>query len=115
MAAPLVLILGREAPLSASVNPTGLSGFVIGSGTAVTGLTAICTAAGGAPGYTYLWTFVSGDSDIGPINGTSASTKFNAYFSGPGILQAVYKCVVTDAAANVVDSNTVTISMECFS
>ena len=109
--AVMVLSTGRPT-LAASVLPTGLSATRFGAGTAVTLQTAVTTVVGGVPPYTYLWTLVSGDTEIGPISGTSASTQFSGYFTGPDSYLTVYKCVVTDAAAVSVDSNSITIEME---
>jgi len=109
--AVMVLSTGQLA-LAASVLPVGLSATRFGAGTAVTLQTAVTTVVGGVPPYTYLWTRVSGDTEVGPISGTSASTKFSAYFASPDTYSTVYKCVVTDAAANVVNSNNITIEME---
>jgi hypothetical protein len=109
--AVMVLSTGRPT-LAASVLPLGLSATRFGPGTAVTFQTAVTTVVGGVPPYTYLWTRVSGDTEIGPITGTSSSTKFSAYFPSFGSFQTVYKCVVTDSAATPVDSNNITITME---
>jgi hypothetical protein len=107
----MVLSTGRS-PLAASVLPLGLSATRFGPGTAVTFQTAITTAVGGSPPYTYQWTFVSGDTEIGAVDNTSAATRFSAYFPSADTFNAVYKCVVTDSATDVVDSNTITIYME---
>jgi len=107
----MVLSTGRPT-LAASALPLGLSATRFGAGTAITLQTAVTTVVGGVPPYTYLWTRVSGDTEVGPINSTSASTIFSGYFTGPGTYATVYKCVVTDAAAVSVDSNNITIDME---
>ena len=107
----MVLSTGRPS-FAASVAPGGLSAIRFGAGTAVTLQTAVTTVVGGVPPYTYLWTRVSGDTEVGPISGTSASTIFSAYFASPDTYSTVYKCVVTDAAAVSVDSNNITIEME---
>lgn len=109
--AVMVLSTGRPT-LAASVLPVGLSATRFGAGTAVTLQTAITTVVGGVPPYTYLWTRVSGNTEIGPISGTSASTQFSGYFPYPDTYATIYKCVVTDAAAVSVDSNSITIDME---
>ena len=109
--AVMVLSTGRPT-LAASVLPTGLSATRFGPGTAVTLQTAVTTVVGGTPPYTYLWTRVSGHTEVGPINGTSSSTQFSAYFPSLGSYSTVYKCVVTDAVAASVDSNNITIDME---
>lgn len=113
MAAPLALMLGSAPKLSASASPALLTGFTVGTGTVVTKFSATCTALGGSPGYTYSWTYVSGDASIGPIDAASASTKFSGYFTSIGTYSAVFKCVVTDAAATVVASNEITVTLDC--
>jgi hypothetical protein len=65
-----VLATGRPA-LDASAAPAFPSGLKIGTGTIFTSQSVVVTVIGGAPPYTYLWTRVSGDTQIGPINGTS--------------------------------------------
>jgi hypothetical protein len=107
----MVLSTGKPA-LAASVLPVGLFATRFGAGSALTFDSAITTVVGGVPPYTYLWTRVSGNTEVGPINGTSAATQFSAYFYGVGSYSTVYKCVVTDSAAASVDSNNITISME---
>ena len=108
-----VAVLSTGKPtFAASVSPAGLFATRFGAGTAITLQTAVTTVVGGVPPYTYLWTRVSGDTEIGPISGTSSSTQFSAYFASPGSYSTVYKCVVTDAAASSVDSNNITIDME---
>lgn len=106
-----VLSTGKPA-FAASVAQTELYATRFDPGTAVTLQTAITTVVGGTPPYTYLWTRVSGNTEVGPIDGTSSSTQFSAYFSGYGFYSTVYKCVVTDAAAASVDSNNINIYME---
>lgn len=108
-----VAVLSTGKPtFAASVAQTDLGATRFGPGTAVTLQTAIATVVGGVPPYTYAWTLVSGDTEIGPISGTASATKFSAYFASVGSYAAVYKCVVTDAAANSVDSNNINVDME---
>jgi hypothetical protein len=111
--AAVALSTGKPA-LSASVSPTELTGTRFGVGTAVTLSPAIVTVIGGAPPYTYAWTYVSGSIEIDPLNINSSSTKFAAYFNSAGTYDSVYKCVVTDSLSVSVNSNNVNISMEAF-
>lgn len=109
-----VAVLSTGKPtFAASVAQTDLYATRFDPGTAETLQTAIVTVAGGVPPYTYLWSRVSGSTEIGPINGTSSATKFSAYFIGYGSYSAVYRCTVTDVAATSVNSNNIDILMEC--
>jgi len=112
MSGAVMVLSTGQLPLAASVLPVDLFAIQYIIGTAVTLQTATTTVVGGQPPYTYLWTLVSGDTEVGPIHGTSASTKFSAYFTSPGSYSTVYKCVVTDATTSVVDSNNINIEME---
>lgn len=109
-----VLATGKPA-LGASINPILIGGFKVGAGTVLSSQSAVVTVIGGVPPYTYLWTLVSGDTEIGPISGAASSTKFSAYMETAGTsYAAVYKCVVTDAAAVSVDSNSIDVTMDTF-
>lgn len=109
-----VLATGRP-DLGAIASPEGLTGFKVGAGTVITSQSASVTVIGGTAPYSYVWTLMSGDTQIGPVNGTSSSTKFSAYLSSSGTsYAATYKCVVTDATATSVDSTSIYITMETF-
>lgn len=111
MAGAVAILATGGANLSAIASPSGLLGLRFGTGTVYTGEASAVTVQGGQPPYTYLWTFVSGDADVLPQSATLYSTRFYAYFSANGEKNAVYKCVVTDAATVVADTNTITINL----
>lgn len=106
---------GAEAPLTASLAPSSVSGTRSGSGV-TTSDSCTCSAFGGTgTGRTYTWTYVSGDSGILPDTGSSATTTFSKNLTAPsGEITAVYKCVVDDSGGNgpVDSSNNVSISLE---
>lgn len=103
--------MGGGIPLSANIIPSSLYGYN-DYGTVVSEAPAICSVTGGVPPYTYLWTFVSGDSShIGTP--TLSSTYFVMPGFGTEVRVGLYKCVVTDSAATSVDtSNNVTVTLE---
>lgn len=108
-----VLAVGRP-DFSAAASPATLYGFRVGSGTVLSSESSTVTVIGGTAPYTYLWSRVSGDAQIGPINGISASTRFSATMLAGTGYAATYKCTVTDALAASVDSNNITINLDCF-
>jgi|LakMenEpi03Aug12_release.lakeMendotaPanAssembly.Ray.scaffolds.fasta_scaffold1177907_2 hypothetical protein len=112
MSGAVVVLSTGKPTFAVSVAQTNLGATRFGVGTAVTLQTAIATVVGGVAPYTYAWTLVSGDTEIGPIDGTSSATKFSAFFASTGSYSSVYKCVVTDATAATVDSNNINIDME---
>lgn len=112
MSGALTILMSGQSALYASVSPVSLIGYAFAPGTVTTSSSVIVTAYGGKAPYTYLWTYVSGDADITPNVSTSASTRFSAYLAGASsTYTAVWKCVVTDANADVVDSPNVTINL----
>jgi hypothetical protein len=112
----VIAVLATGKPVfGATVSPEALGGFKIGTGTIVTSQTAVVTALGGVAPYTYVWTRVSGDAQVLPVSGSSDSTKFSAYIGTAGVsYAAVYKCVVTDAAAVSIDTNSIDVTMDSF-
>lgn len=84
--------------LTATASPTVVSGRKISNtATLVVSSATTVTAAGGSPGYTYAWAFVSGDP-MTVNNPSGATTSFQANMSGDSTLSSVYRCTVHDAS-----------------
>jgi len=84
-------------PLSISISPSSLYQGRVGSGS-VTTAAATGTASGGAGGYSYAWTYVSGNSYT--INTpSSASTTFTTTLIAEQFKSGEYRCTVTDSAS----------------
>lgn len=99
-------------PLTVTIAPTTLVGNDSGIyGSCYTAEPSIVSPAGGVPGYTYAWTYVSGDAAIAATDPTSAASYFYAFGAAPFNKTAVWKCTVTDAASTVVVSGNVTITL----
>lgn len=96
---------------SATLTDTSVHGSSRYVGTVQTIDSTTCTPVNGTAPYSYAWSYVSGDTEIYANLPTSATTRFSAYFPSSDIYTAVWKCTVTDSAANVVDSNTVSITL----
>lgn len=102
---------GGGGGLTAEVNFTAAGGTGYAPGTARSD-PIICTGVNGVPPYTYLWTYVSGDTDIFATRVNESTTRFSRYISAEGTFTGVWKCVVTDSAAATADSPPIDISLE---
>ena len=94
---------GKSNAPTISISPSSLYTLRSGAGSA-TSDAATGSASGGAGGYTYAWTRVSGDSYT--INSsTSASTTFTTTLASGQLKSGVYRCTVTSggvtASANI--------------
>jgi hypothetical protein len=58
-----------------------------------------CRAYDGTSPYTYLWSRVSGSTDISPVSETAQTTKFIASAASDTSKSAIFKCTVTDSAS----------------
>lgn len=95
--------------LAISISPGDL--YTNGSGT-VTSATDTASASGGAGGYSYLWTYESGNSFT--INSpSSAATTFTTFMPGSTFKTGVYRCTVTDSLSNTAFAD-VNITFESF-
>jgi hypothetical protein len=103
--------LAFSVALAGVAAPTSLSGSGSHPALITTTASTTCTASGGTPGYTYAWTYVSGDGSIAPTATSSATTSFQRFCVAAGTFNAVFKCVVTDSLGAHADSNTVSISI----
>ena len=98
-------------PLASSLSTTLLEHFYTSTPDNTTG-SAVCTASGGTPTYTYQWSRQSGSTSITANSATSATTTFNIASGASGDQTAVFYCTVTDSAspqATAQSSNTVTV------
>lgn len=95
-----------------SVNLSGTSATGSGAapGAAVSN-TITGTASGGTPGYTYLWSRLSGDTSTSATNSTGATTTFLHSGGSPGVFSSTWKLTVTDSLGAHVDSATVNVSL----
>ena len=90
-------LYGKTFAPTISISPDPLQTTISGGGSVTSGA-ATATASGGAGGYTYAWTYVSGDSFT--INSpTSASTTFTTTLVSGGYKLGDYRCTVTSAGA----------------
>lgn len=88
----LTPFLVGSAPLVVTVAPlTGRANRVSGTD----GTLFVSTVTGGAGGYTYLWSYVSGSGDFAPLNSTASQTRFS--FGGSEIASSLWNLTVTDA------------------
>ena len=96
--------------LAMTVTPSVIANIRLGAGS-LTSDPATGNASGGAGGYTYAWTYVSGD--VFTINTPSSSvTTFTTSFGLGGIFKSgVYRCTVTDSLSATA-SDTVTVELE---
>lgn len=93
----------RQPPLKFNIVQSSVSGDCsqVGGSCTSTSSTATTTVSGGAGGYTYAWTFVSGDS-FTIITPTSSSTTFSKTnnVAGSPSFNGIYRCKVTDDNSN---------------
>ena len=84
-------------PLSIIISPSSLYNIFSGTGT-VTSDPATGIASGGSGGYSYAWTFVSGNSYT--INNPFTDTAtFSTFLSAGQFKSGNYRCTVTDSSS----------------
>jgi hypothetical protein len=91
-----------SSTFSASSDHVTVNGFSAGTGTVTTAVDTITPSGGTAP-YTYAWAVVSYEAGVSPTATApaAAATAFTQTGVAPGeILLAVFRCTVTDSAAN---------------
>lgn len=99
----------KVTALAVSISPSSLYTTRVGAGTVVSA-PATATASGGSGGYTYAWTYVSGNS-FSVTSPTSASTTFSTSLLAAQYKLGVYRCTVTDSLSNTAHAD-ITIEFE---
>jgi hypothetical protein len=90
----------NTANLATGVIPSSIDGLKTGAGTFYSGY-ATSYPVGGTPGYTYAWSKVSGDAEVG-IDGaprTAANCRAVVSSASYGYWSAIFRCTVTDSVA----------------
>ena len=98
-------------PLSIIISPSSLYNIFSGTGT-VTSDPATGIASGGSGGYSYVWTFVSGNGYT--INFPSAATTtFFTFLSEGQYKLGNYRCTVTDSSSATAYAD-ISVTLESF-
>ena len=98
-------------PLSIIIDPSALTNIFSGSGF-VNSDPATGIASGGSGGYSYAWTFVSGDTYT--INFPSAATTtFFTFLSEGQYKLGNYRCTVTDSSSATAYAD-ISVTLESF-
>ena len=93
-----------NAPLVINISPTSTYTTRAGAGS-LTSPTSTGVAGGGSGGYTYAWTYVSGDSFT--INTPStAGTTFTTTLGAAQYKAGTYRCTVTDSSSATASATT---------
>lgn len=96
MSGALCVLLASAAPvLAINISPGGIYTSRVGSGS-LTSAVDTATASNGVPGYTYAWTYVSGNSFTISAP-SSAATVFSTTLPGSMYRSGTYRCTVTDS------------------
>jgi hypothetical protein len=86
-----------SGPLAITISPSSLYNIFSGTGT-VTSDPATGTATGGSGGYSYAWTFLSGNSYT--INNPfTATATFSTFLTAGQFKSGNYRCTVTDSSS----------------
>ena len=91
-------------PLAAVARPTTLSASRVGPGEVSIG-SVTCTVSGGVAPYTYSWQRTGGYAGFWVTASTSATTQVVGGAGEVGTYSAQFKCTVTDARGQSVESN----------
>jgi hypothetical protein len=90
-------------PVTLSITPESVSGFIVGGGTATTNA-ATATPSGGLAPFTYSWTQTFG-SGAGISSPSAATTTFSLAISPNDFQTATFQCVVTDSLGSAATAN----------
>jgi YD repeat-containing protein len=81
------------------------------NGTTIISPNVVVTASGGTGSYTYLWHYVSGDTEISVVNSTSNSARWSRTMPNGNVsYSALWACRVTDTAGAQVYAGAVTVT-----
>lgn len=104
---------GGGGTLVVKCTPLSLYGFKYGFGSIRTSGPSVAMVSNAIGSVTYIWEYVSGNTEILPEQGDNASTRFGVYADlMPHTYQAVWRCKATDSASNVGYSEEVLITLE---
>ena len=93
--------------MTASASPGLVAGSTTsGSTVVVTSNSTTCTPSGGAPGYTYSWAQVGGDT-MTIDSPTASSTTFSKSVGNGATFVGYFVCTVTDSLGATAATNTV--------
>lgn len=104
-------LYGKSNALSITISPSSLNTTRFGAGS-ITSAAATGSAAGGAGGYTYAWSYISG-SIYTRNTSSSASTTFTTNLVAEQYKVGVYRCTVTDSLGATAFAN-ITVDFESF-
>lgn len=85
--------------VTVTITPGSASGSRSGAGTVDTN-SVTASASGGTGPYTYLWEYISGDTEINVITPTAATVVFRATVGIGDIFSATFRVTATDSLAN---------------
>jgi len=106
----MALLGSAGLPLSITISPSALANFRLGDGSLTSDPATGTGADGSGGGYTYAWTYVSGDSYT--INSpSSATTTFTTSVVIGSPKSGTYRCTVTDSASSTANA-TIVVEME---
>lgn len=96
--------------LTGTADKGSVTGTKIGNGVATSNMVTT-SPAGGSGGYTYLWQYVSGDSQPQPESPGSAATMFSYNGVAVQTFVGVWRCRVQDNLGNTSYSANVTVTL----
>lgn len=98
-------------PLSAWASNSAWNWLRLPNGNTTMDANIVVTATGGSgSGYSYLWQYVSGDTQTTVVNSTASSTRWSRSMPGNGSVSSVWRCRVTDTLGTIVYTGNVTVT-----
>lgn len=103
---------GSGAALAVSISPAEI--YTVGTGTIITSDACAASATGGTPPYSYLWQQVAPPAGaISILTPNTSATQWRATSMAAGQLRTGdYRCRVTDAVGAVINSASITVTLE---